>query len=65
MQTSDHPAHDGLWLVEPHAGQGEVGAKWEEILVIEDSQARWLDDTAPHIRQWSQIASGTEYRPSL
>jgi len=65
MQTSDHPAHDGLWLVKPHADQGEVGAKWEEILVIENSQARWLDDTAPHIRQWSQIARGTDYRPSL
>ncbi|MFT6387715.1 MAG: hypothetical protein ACJAUP_001087 [Cellvibrionaceae bacterium] len=65
MQTSDHPAHDGLWLVEPHAGQSEVGAKWEEILLIENGQARWLDDTAPHIRQWSQIARSTDYRPSL
>ncbi|MFT5572104.1 MAG: Xaa-Pro aminopeptidase [Cryomorphaceae bacterium] len=63
MKSSDHPAHDGLWLVEPHAGMDKVGAKWEEILVIEDGQARWLDDSAPHIRQWSQIAAGLDYSP--
>ncbi len=62
--TSEHPAHDGLWLVEPHAGRGEVGAKWEEILVIEDGRARWLDENPPHVRQWAQIASGEDYRPS-
>ncbi|NND80927.1 MAG: aminopeptidase P family protein [Gammaproteobacteria bacterium] len=64
LNTSDHQAHDGLWLVEPHAGMGEVGAKWEEILVIEDGQARWLDDQPPHIRQWSQIAAGSDYQPT-
>jgi len=63
LKTSDHKAHDGLWLVEPHAGLGPVGAKWEEILVIEDGSARWLDDEPPHVRQWSQIAAGTDYRP--
>jgi hypothetical protein len=61
--ASDHLAHDGLWLVEPHAGCGAVGAKWEEILVIENGQARWLDDTSPHVRQWLQIAAGQDYRP--
>ncbi len=40
-----------------------VGAKWEEILVIEDGKARWLDDEPPHVRQWSQIAAGANYRP--
>lgn len=64
LETSDHPAHDGLWLVEPHAGLGPVGAKWEEILVIEDGNARWLDDSPPHVRQWSQIAEDTAYRPT-
>lgn len=63
-RTSDHPAHDGLWLVEPHAGQGAVGAKWEEILVIDGGRARWLDDSPPHVRQWSQIAAGVAYGPS-
>jgi hypothetical protein len=63
LKTSDHEAHDGLWLVEPHAGLGPVGAKWEEILVIEDGKARWLDDESPHVHQWSQIAAGADYRP--
>ena len=61
--TSDHEPHDGLWLVEPHAANGAVGAKWEEILVIEDGKARWLDDDVPHVRQWAQIAEGGEYQP--
>ena len=63
LKTSDHQAHDGLWLVEPHAGLGAVGAKWEEILIIEDGKARWLDDNPPHVRQWSQIAADGAYRP--
>jgi Xaa-Pro aminopeptidase len=63
MKSSAHPAHDGLWLVEPHAGMGKVGAKWEEILLIENGEARWLDDSAPHIRQWSQISKGLDYSP--
>ncbi len=62
-RASDHPAHDGLWLVEPHAGLGAVGAKWEEILVIDKGEARWLDDNPPHVRQWAQIAAGDDYRP--
>lgn len=60
---SAHRPHDGLWLVEPHAGCGEVGAKWEDILVIEHGKARWLDDMPPHTWQWSQIAAGNAYDP--
>jgi peptidase M24-like protein len=62
--TSDHTAHDGLWLVEPHAGLGPVGAKWEEILVIENGQARWLDEDVPHVRQWRLAEQGRGYRPA-
>lgn len=62
-KNSDHPPHDGLWLVEPHAGDGSVGAKWEEILVIENGHARWLDDEPPHVRQWQQIENKQSYRP--
>ena len=62
-QSSDHKPHDGLWLVEPHAGCGDVGAKWEEILVIEDAKARWLDDEPPHVVQWRAIAAGADYAP--
>ena len=62
-RTSDHPPHDGLWLVEPHAGAGAIGAKWEEILVIERGRARWLDDDPPHVRQWRAIEAGLDYAP--
>ena len=64
LEASDHLAHDGLWLVEPHAGQGSVGAKWEEILLIEEGKAQWLDEHPPHVRQWSRIAEGATYGPS-
>lgn len=61
--TSDHMPHDGLWLVEPHAGAGPVGAKWEEILVIQNGVAQWLEDEPPHVYQWDRIASGNSYGP--
>ncbi len=61
---SDHPPHDGLWLVEPHAGKGAVGAKWEEILVIADGKARWLDDDVPHVRQWALAERDVAYGPA-
>ncbi len=48
---SDHPPTPGLWAVEPHIARDGVGVKWEEILVVDDDgDARWLDDTAPHLR---------------
>ncbi|MEM7358317.1 MAG: M24 family metallopeptidase [Pseudomonadota bacterium] len=62
-KNSDHAPHDGLWLVEPHAGLGAVGAKWEEILVIDDGEAYWLEDEPPHVRQWQQIVSQQSYSP--
>ena len=64
LKTSDHPPHDGLWLVEPHAGLGAVGAKWEEILVIDKGKASWLDSETPHVKQWAQIASNDNYGPA-
>ena len=63
QETSDHTPLDGLWLVEPHAGRGPVGVKWEEILVVEKGRARWLDEEPPHVRQWRQIAAGETYHP--
>lgn len=42
----------GLWAVEPHLGMGEVGAKWEELLVVTGDDAYWLDDDLPHVRRW-------------
>jgi hypothetical protein len=44
FSTSDHPPVDGLWAVEPHIADGDVGVKWEEILVIDRGRAYWLDD---------------------
>lgn len=62
-KASMHSPHDGLWLVEPHAGAGDTGAKWEEILVIENGHATWLDANPPHMWQWSQIAENKSYQP--
>lgn len=62
--ASDHAPSEGLWLVEPHAGKDGVGAKWEEILVIDADGARWLEAEPPHVRQWRQIAGGESYAPS-
>jgi hypothetical protein len=50
--TSDHAPWDGLWAVEPHLGKGDVGAKWEELLVIQDGEVFWLDEDVPHVRYW-------------
>ncbi|MGQ0616209.1 MAG: M24 family metallopeptidase [Acidimicrobiia bacterium] len=48
---SDHPPVPGLWAVEPHLGFGDVGAKFEELLVVTDDDAYWLDDDLPHVRR--------------
>lgn len=61
-QRSAHPPVPGLWAVEPHLGRGEVGAKFEELLVITADDAFWLDDDVPHVRRW--IARGVIARPA-
>ena len=50
---SEHPATPGLWAVEPHLGFQGVGAKFEELLVVTDDNAFWLDDDLPHVRRWA------------
>jgi hypothetical protein len=52
LNSSDHRPWDGLWAVEPHFGKGDIGAKWEELLVIQNGDVYWLDDDTPHIRYW-------------
>jgi Xaa-Pro aminopeptidase len=53
-RTSDHPPTPGLWAVEPHLGKDGVGAKFEEILVITETEAYWLDEGGlPHHRAWA------------
>jgi hypothetical protein len=50
-RRSAHPPTPGLWAVEPHLGCGDVGVKFEELLVIHgDGTAAWLDDDLPHVR---------------
>ena len=34
---------DGLWAIEPHIGGSGFGAKFEEILVVENGRAHWLN----------------------
>lgn len=48
---SDHKPMAGLWAVEPHIGLNGVGVKWEELLVINESDAYWLDDEVPHMQE--------------
>lgn len=56
--TSDHAPWDGLWAVEPHLGKSGIGAKWEELLLIQDGEVRWLDDDNPHMRYWQRHDGG-------
>ncbi|MFC9998619.1 M24 family metallopeptidase [Nocardia sp. NPDC127526] len=34
----------GIWAIEPHVRADGFGAKFEELLVVEDDRAYWLDD---------------------
>jgi hypothetical protein len=51
-RQSDCPAPDGLWAIEPHVALDGFGAKFEDILVVQDGQAYYLDDDLPHTRRW-------------
>lgn len=46
---SDHKPQPGVWAVEPHLDCHGIGAKWEEILVITEDDAYWLDEETPHM----------------
>jgi Xaa-Pro aminopeptidase len=56
-RASDHAPTVGLWAVEPHLGFRGVGAKFEELLVVTESDAYWLDDDLPHVRRWRERAA--------
>lgn len=59
-RLSDHAPPPGLWAVEPHLAHDGVGAKFEEILVVdEDGGAAWLDDDLPHVRRWADTSAVT------
>lgn len=44
---SETPPGLGVWSVEPHIACDGVGVKWEELLVVEEQGARWLDPVSP------------------
>jgi Xaa-Pro aminopeptidase len=58
---SHYRAAPGLWAVEPHIGRGTVGVKFEEILVVTEDDAFWLDDHLPHSQRWA--AAGYSIEP--
>lgn len=41
----------GLWAIEPHLGGPGFGAKFEEILQVEEGAARWIDDDVPLVTE--------------
>ncbi len=49
----DCPPQPGLWAMEPHVGFGKLGAKFEEILVVTENEAYYLDEDLPHHRRWA------------
>ena len=56
-RTSRHAPTPGLWAVEPHIGFRNVGVKFEELLVVTEDDAYWLDDDLPHVRRWQSAAA--------
>lgn len=63
-KASDYPTEPGLWAVEPHLGFRGIGVKWEEILVVTESEVYWLDDDLPHVKRWREAArAGNKLQP--
>jgi Metallopeptidase family M24 len=58
---ADHRAAPGLWAVEPHIGRDGVGVKFEELLVVTEDDAFWLDDHLLHAQRWA--AAGYSIKP--
>ena len=56
-RASDHLPTPGMWAVEPHIGFRGVGVKFEELMVVTEHDAFWLDDDLPHVRRWTAAAA--------
>jgi Xaa-Pro aminopeptidase len=56
-RASRHTPTPGLWAVEPHVALRGVGLKFEELLVVTEDDAFWLDEDLPHVRRWQQEAA--------
>ena len=52
-RQSDCAMQPGLWAIEPHVACGALGSKFEEILVVTESEAYYLDEDLPHHRRWA------------
>ena len=37
----------GVWAIEPHFGGKGFGSKFEEMIVVDESGARWLSEEIP------------------
>lgn len=35
----------------------ELGVRFEELLVVTGTDARWLDNDLPHVRRWGAAAA--------
>tara|TARA_R110002074_G_scaffold111170_3_gene238887 strand:+ start:541 stop:1344 length:804 start_codon:yes stop_codon:yes gene_type:complete len=46
-RASQRPIGAGLWSFEPHLILTDIGVKWEELLVVDASGARWLEPDPP------------------
>jgi Xaa-Pro aminopeptidase len=49
----DRPLPAGVWAIGPHVAYNGAGATWEEMLVVTDDDAFWLDEDLPHHRKWA------------
>lgn len=56
LKASEHLPHDGLWLVEPHAGKDGVGAK-NNLGFSPDSVKPWTVVAKQSL--WIQVCAGT------
>ena len=44
LSVSHRGAKTGVWAFEPHIRVGDFGCKFEELLVVDDRRAYWLDE---------------------
>ena len=58
---ADYRPTPGLWALEPHIGRDGVGVKFEELLVVTEDDAYWLDDHLLHTQRWA--AAGYSITP--
>jgi len=50
---ADYRPAPGLWALEPHIARDGVGVKFEELLVVTEDDAYWLDDHLLHTQRWA------------